>query len=417
MRNTPPTPDEREPLVDIDLFDPGRFAAGSQHTAWRTLRDEAPVWRQAGPGGAKFWSVTRYDDVLRVIKDHRSFSSEYGTILAVLGGDIAGGRTINLMDPPRHGAIRVPTMRLLSTGAMLDREPRIRARVREIVAPLATGGVHDLVDTTMPLALAAVGDVIGIPPALWTDIPRCTMAGVAPADPAYAAGTVEETLRDAHYELFALFRDLVRERRARPRDDVISALLRLEIDGRRLSAEDVLLNCYSFIMGASTTTPHVASHLLLAYAEHPELWRALRAGRHRVDDAVEEGLRWATPTNHLVRRTTTEATIAGTTVGPGELVCAWIASANRDERTFERPYAFEPWRAPNPHLALGNGIHFCNGGPAARLVLRILIEELLPLVESFEAAGEARHLHSNFINGITSLPLLVHPARTVVEVG
>jgi cytochrome P450 len=412
MRITPTVDDDRVPLETIDLFDAARYAAGGQHAAWRTLREEAPVWRQAGPGGRHFWSVTRYDDVLRVIKDHRTFSSEHGTILAVLGGDLAGGRTINLMDPPRHGAVRVPTMTLLSTGAMLDRQRIIRERVRAMVKPLLCGGEFDLARLLLPLPLLAVGDVIGIPAEYWQDVPRWTMAGVAPADPAFAEGTVEETLQSAHHELFAMFHGLVRERRARPRHDVITGLLGVEMNGGRLRTEDVVLNCYSFVMGANTTTPHVASQLLLAFAERPHLWRQLRGAPERVDDAVEEGLRWSTPTNHLVRRTNKAVTIAGTDIGEGELVCAWVASANRDESRFHDPYRFDPRRSPNPHLALGNGIHFCNGGPAARLVLRILLEELLADVARFEVCGDVRHLRSNFINGITSLPLRVHPDRS-----
>ncbi|GAA4463396.1 cytochrome P450 [Phytohabitans houttuyneae] len=412
MRITPTLADDRVPLDTIDLFDPARYAAGSQHAAWRTLREQAPVWRQAGPDGRPFWSVTRYDDVLRVIKDHRTFSSEHGTILAVLGGDPAGGRTINLMDPPRHGAVRVPTMTLLSTGAMLRREHVIRARVRAMVQPLLAGGELDLARLLLPLPLLAVGDIIGIPTEYWQDIPRWTMAGVAPADPAFADGTVEETLQSAHHELFAMFHALVRERRVRPQPDVITSLLGVQIDGARLRTEDVVLNCYSFVMGANTTTPHVASQLLLAFAERPDLWRELRAAPELADDAVEEGLRWSTPTNHLVRRTNKAVTIAGTDIDEGELICAWVASANRDESRFADPYRFDPRRAPNPHLALGNGIHFCNGGPAARLVLRILLEELLPHVAEFEVSGDVRHLRSNFINGLTSLPLRVHPDRT-----
>jgi cytochrome P450/surfactin synthase thioesterase subunit len=412
MRNAVLTPEERVPLEAIDLFDPERFRSGTQHLSWRTLRQEAPVWPQTGPQGARFWSVTRYHDVLRVIKDHRTFSSEYGTILAVLGGDLAGGHTINLMDPPRHGAVRVPTMKLLSTGALLRHSEAVRARVRELIAPLRAGGVHDLAKLLLPLPLVAVGDIIGIPDDRWADVPRWTMAGVAPEDPAFAMGSAEETLQVAHYELFALFDELIDERRRRPRQDVISSLLELEMEGRRLTRKEVTLNCYSFIMGANTTTPHAASHLLLAFAERPHLWRELRPDPERIAGAMEEGLRWATPTNHLVRRTSQAVTIVDTRIDRGELVCAWIGSANRDERVFERPYEFDPRRSPNPHLALGNGIHFCNGGPAARLVLAILLEELREVVERFEVAGEVRHLYSNFINGITSLPLAVEvPAR------
>lgn len=412
MRATIRPSEPRITLDDIDLFDPELFRSRSPHASWRLLRQQAPVWPQESPQGVPFWSVTRYADVKRVIKDHSAFSSEHGSILAVLRGDPAGGRAINVMDPPRHAAIRLPAMRLLSTGAMLDREPRVRQLVKKLIEPLRSGGVHDLAELMLPLPLLAVGEVIGIPQQRWADIPRWTMAGIAPDDPAYAAGSVEQTLQTAHSNLFTLFTQLARERRARPEQDVISVLAQLQADGRRLTTEEILLNSYAFIMGANTTTPHVASHLLLAFAERPRLWAELRDDPTGADDAVAEGLRWATPTNHFVRKARHDVTLAGTRVAAGDLVCAWVASANRDEHVFADPFDFRPSRSPNPHLALGAGIHFCIGGPAANMVLRVLLEELLPLVERFEVAGEVRHLRSNFINGITSLPLAVHAART-----
>ncbi|XKK38560.1 cytochrome P450 [Nocardiopsis sp. ARC36] len=410
MRITAPGPQESVPLEDIDLFDPERYRSSSQHTAWQTLRARAPMWEQTGPDGSRFWSVTRYDDVLRVIKDHRTFSSEHGTILAVLGGDRAGGKTINLMDPPNHAAIRVPTMRLLSTSVMGGAEEKVRGRVRAIVERCLERDGADLAPLMQQLPMAVVGDIIGVPEELWADVATWTMAGVAPEDPSYLSESEETTLKTAHFELFALFHDLVRERRARPRNDVVSSLLTVGFEGRRLTLEEVVLNCYSFVMGANTTTPHVASQLVLALAEHPGAWEGLRQGTVSPSRAVEEGLRWATPTNHLVRRTTAPVRLADTELDEGELVCAWVASANRDERVFDRPYHFDPTRSPNPHIAFGNGIHYCNGAPGARLVIRLFLEELTAAAEGIEVAGPVGHLYSNFINGVTALPVRVRPA-------
>jgi cytochrome P450 len=172
----------------------------------------------------------------------------------------------------------------------------------------------------------------------------------------------------------------------------------------------VILNCYSLVMGANTTTPHVASHLMLALAERPDQWRMLRADHTLVQPAVEEAARWATPTNHLVRRARTRVELSGGLIEEGELVAAWVGSANRDESVFADPYHFNVNRWPNPHLAFGNGIHYCNGAPGARLVLQQTLRELLAIIEEVAVAGPVRHLHSNFINGITSLPLALTPA-------
>jgi len=412
LLNTAPRQNELVPLDAIDLFDVDRYRHSSQHPAWHALRQSAPLWPQTGDGGITFWSVTRYQDVLSVIKNHRDFSSEYGTILAVLDGDSAGGRAINLMDPPRHGGIRVPTMRLLSTAAVQRGRTALRTRVRAIVDECRDGGELDVVPLVMRLAMAAIGDIVGVPAECWDDVARWTMTGVAPTDPAYSLGSVEETLRTVHFELFTMFQDLVRERRTRPRRDIISVLLDARIDGRALTFDEVVLNCYSFVMGANTTTPHVAAQLLLALAERPEQWRALRADPGLVDTAVEEGVRWATPTNHLLRRTNTAVELAGQRLGPGELVCAWVASANRDETVFADPYEFDITRRPNPHIGFGNGIHYCNGAPGARMVIDLFLRELVAAVADLAVAGPVEHLRSNFINGITSLPVTMTAART-----
>ncbi|WP_232534095.1 cytochrome P450 [Plantactinospora sp. KBS50] len=411
MRMEGPAGDEHaEPLDTIDLYDPTRYATGAQHRAWHRLRREAPIWPHRTGEGIPFWSVTRYREVAAVLMDDKSFSSAYGTILAVAAGDSAGGRTINLMDQPRHADVRLPTMRLMSTHTSRQRGPQVREHVRRLVAEsFDAGGVVDVASLMLHLPMAAVGETIGLPVEYWAELPRWAMAGVAPEDPHYADGTPTATLTKAHHRLIAVFSELIRQRRAQPGDDVISVLLGLDYGGRPMDEREVLLNCYSFAMGAVTTTAQVASHLLLALAERPEIWRTLRAEPDLVPSVVEESLRWASPTNHLLRRTVKPVEIAGTRLEPGELVAAWVASANRDESVFPRPYEFDPRRSPNPHLAFGVGAHRCIGAPPAQVVIGLLLEEMLARLDSFEVAGPVTHLRSNFINGITSLPMDFQP--------
>lgn len=414
MRMDGPTGDElADPLETIDLYDPTRYETGAQHQAWHRLRRDAPVWPQETPDGIRFWSVTRYREVAAVLMDDKSFSSAHGTILAVAGGDSAGGRTINLMDQPRHADVRLPTMRLMSTHAARQRAPQVREHVRRLVGErFDAGGVIDIAALMLHLPMAAVGETIGLPPDIWTALPRWAMAGVAPEDPHFAEGSAADTLKKAHHRLIAVFSELIKQRRARPTDDVISVLLELDFGGRPMDQREILLNCYSFVMGSVTTTAQVASHLVQALAERPAAWAALRASPDLVPAAVEESLRWASPTNHLLRRVSKPVEVAGTRLEPGELVAAWVASANRDETVFGRPYEFDPARSANPHLAFGVGAHRCIGGPPAQVVLGLLLEELLARVESLEVAGPVTHLRSNFINGITALPVAVAPVRT-----
>jgi cytochrome P450 len=414
MRMTGPASDAlADPLDSIDLSDPGRFATRAQHGAWHRLRRESPVWRQLTKDGIQVWSVTRYRDVAAVLIDDKSFSSAYGTILAVAGGDSAGGRTINLMDQPRHADVRLPSMRLMSTHAARHGASRVREHVRRLVSDCFDGGgVIDVAGLMLHLPMAAVGETIGLPADIWADLPRWAMAGVAPDDPHFAEGTPAETLNKAHHRIIAVFSELIRHRRAYPGDDVISVLLGLDVGGRPLDDRELLLNCYSFAMGAVTTTAQVASHLVLALAERPEAWRALRESPNLIPTAVEESLRWASPTNHLLRRTVKSVEVAGTRFEPGELVAAWVASANRDETVFADPYEFNPRRSPNPHLAFGVGAHRCIGAPPAQVVIGLLLEEMLARLESFHVVGPIAHLRSNFINGITSLPVEFEPVTT-----
>lgn len=409
---------ERVPLDAIDLCDLDRFQHDSQHGAWKTLREEAPVWGQSLPDGGHFWSLTRYRDIRPFLKNVTSYSSQHGTILAVAGGDSAGGRTINLMDNPRHRQIRVPTIRTMSNHVVRERAPRVREHIRDLMQPCYDGEV-DFADLMLHIPMVAIGEVLGIPTELWKWIPGWTMAGVAPEDPDYSRGSNGDTLQQAHHHLFGMFSELIAERRKKPSDDLISMLIDLRIDGEPLDDQTILLNCYSFVMGASTTTPHTANHTILALAERPEIWSRLRsdlfAGAPVLQTLLDEGLRWSTPTNHLMRRSTEPVTIGGVDIDAGELIVAWIASANRDEDIFADPYTFDPWRRPNPHIAFGSGPHYCIGGPAARVALIELFDELLTNFESLEVTGEIRHLRSNFINGITRLPLITQRARQLVQ--
>ena len=414
MRMTAPQADALPALDSIDLYDPERYRSGGQHPAWNALRQAGIAWPQNTPAGDRFWSVTSYRDVVSVLMDDKNFSSEHGTILAVASGDSAGGRTINLMDQPNHAHVRLPTMRTMSTRLVRDRKELVRAHIRDIVRDAFAGQAKvDFAQLMLGLPMAAVGEILGVPREIWPDLPRWAMAGVAPSDPGYTLSTESETLSGAHYELFSAFTDLIRERRRRRRDDVISVLLDLDFGGRRLNDNELVLNCYSFAMGAITTTPHVASHMLLALIENPQAWETLRANPALVPTAVEEALRWASPTNHLLRRTTAPVRIGTTDLAQGELVCAWVASANRDAAVFADPYVFDPARDPNPHLGFGIGAHRCIGGPAAQVALAVLVEEMIASVDGFELAGEVRHLSSNFINGVTRLPVIFHPRPDV----
>lgn len=391
------------------LADPLTYMETPLHGVWARLRDEeGPVsWTPAEAGHPGYWSVTGRREVREILRDAETFSSEHGTILdsVAAGGDSAGGLTLTLMDPPRHTAVRGPVGRLLSAPAARAAEPAIRGRVRRLVEPWLAGGVHEVTDSLQHLSAVAFGEVIGILPEYWDDLARWTTASVAPRDPRVSQGDPPEiVLLDAHHHLFAAFRASVAARQDDPREDVVTALGRLEVNGRRLSEREQLLNVYSIVLGAGVTTPQVAAHLLLLCARRPELWDAVRAGRLAPAPLVDEAVRWVTPTNHVVRRVTRDTEVAGRRMRADEWVCLWAAAANRDREHLTDGDAFLPGRT-GAHLGYGAGPHICVGMHFARVALRVLVEELASRVRRFERLGPVEHLASTFINGITRLTL------------
>jgi cytochrome P450 len=410
---TAPPADVLIALADIDLYDPAGFRTADQHPTWRTLRVKAPVWWHDRASGTGFWCVTRYADCERVLKDCRTFSSEEGTILASVGvGDAAGGQTITLTDPPQHAMVRAPAMRTMGHAVVRKRADALRDQVVELIRPCEAGEV-DFARLMRRLPMVLAGEFMGIPERYWDSIALWAGACVAPEDPAYALGaSAAQTLRLAHHELFACFRSLVRHRRAHPGTDLISVLIQvtdaLSAPGKPLDDWRILLNCYSFILGANTTTPNVASHTLLALMQWPEIWpRLLKPGA--LTGLVEEGTRWTSPALHLVRRATVDARVGDVIIKAGDWVAAWVASANRDESVFDDPFVFDIARSPNRHLGFGDGPHYCIGAPMSRLVLNILFEELVRRYAAFEPIGPLVHLHSNWINGLVSMPVTAIP--------
>ncbi|POX40230.1 cytochrome P450 [Streptomyces sp. Ru73] len=405
-----PTP---VPLDAIELFDPGAYLRGSQHGAWHTLRHHAPVRKEHTPWGTPYWSFTSYADCTKIIKDTASFSSEDGVILASVGkGDSAGGRTITLMDPPDHATLRQPAMRHLRQAVVRQNAEHIRASTRELIAPLLAGGEHDVARLMRGLPMAAAGRLMGFPQRYWETVAFNTTASVAPEDPEYAVGrSVEDTLRRVHHKLFAAFSEIVQERRRDPGDDLVSGLLAVRIDGRPMDDQQLLMNCYSFALGANSTTPHVASHLFHTLATQPKVWDAVLEDPELAGNLVDEGARWVSPTHHLVRRASRDVTVGDTEVAAGDWVCVWVASANRDERVFPHPYTFDLHREPNPHLGFGVGPHFCIGAPASRVALTTVFEELARRRIRFAPTAEPTHLYSNWINGLTRLPMTFTAGR------
>jgi len=211
----------------------------------------------------------------------------------------------------------------------------------------------------------------------------------------------------AQFEMFVYAGELAEQRKAEPRDDIMSALLAAEIEGDKLTPMEFNLFFLLLAVAGNETTRNAISHGLNAFLEHPEQYEELVGDIDGViPTATEEILRWASPVMYFRRNVMQDTTLSGVDFKAGEKVSIWYCSANRDEEVFEDPFTFDVRRSPNEHLAFGGGgPHFCLGASLARMEVRVLFEELAQRVPHLTRRGDTQPLRSNFIGGIKHLPV------------
>jgi len=399
--------------VDVlDLIDPERYARrGYPHEVWTRLRAEAPVAYFAPEGYEPFWAITKHADVLEISKQPLRFSSEQGITLRPAGVVFPPSEMVVMLDPPRHGPVRrVANGRFTPRAVRSQRDDieRIAVEILDAAAPAGASGELDFVERiAAPFPLAVIAWVLGVPSDDWELLFRWTNEVIGKDDPEYRrpGETAGQTSKRARSELQAYFQSLIDERRRDARDDLVSELISGEIDGKLLTEEQLVSYCELLVEAGNETTRNAVSGGLLAFFEHGDEWEKLRADPELLPDAVEEILRWASPISHFTRTATEDYELRGVTIGAGEQVAIYFASANRDEEVFEDPFEFRVDRRPNPHLAFGFGEHFCMGAHVARVELETIFRHLLARLASFEVAGTVERL-SSIVNGsIKHLPL------------
>lgn len=391
--------------VRLNLADPATFAGPGVDETWRWLRRHDPVYRHpATEHGPEFWVLTRYADVMAVYKDTRTFSSQRGNMLTslVAGGDTAGGKLLAVTDPPRHTAVRTMLLRSFSPRVLGSVVDRVRSRAEQLVAAAVADGTCDFAAAVADqVPMATICDLLGVPGADHARLLELSKRALSSDE---ATGTAKDTWA-ARNELLVYFADLAQLRRTDPRDDVISALVRCRVDGKPLTAEEVVLNCYGLILAGDETSRLVMIGAVLSFIEHPDQWRSLRQNRIPLATAVEELLRWHTPAMHIGRTATTDVVIGGRTIRAGDIVTAWNASANRDQAVFDRPDDLDLARSPNKHLTFGHGAHFCLGAYLGRAEVSAVVDALRRTVDTIELCGEPRPLYSTFLRGYASMPV------------
>ena len=364
-------------------YDPSRpdFQARI-YEIYRVLRDTHPVYRNPDTG---VYALSRFEDVRAAASDVQIFSSE-GTSLGV--GLLPH---IQVMDPPRHDRLRRLVTLAFTPRRVAAMEPRVREIARGLLDRVAGKGRADLMaDYARHLPSRVIGDMIGVPPERREDFLHWTESMVAVAD-----GTTQEgNIRSAAAYIYGEFARLLDERRRVRRDDLMSALLDAEIEGERLSQEELLGFCFVLIVAGNDTTTNLIANGAILLAQYPDARRELSADPASLEDAIEEMLRCESPAQALPRRVTRELTLHGVTIQQGaEVLLVWGA-ANRDEREFEAPDRFDLHRRIRRHLAFGQGLHFCLGANLARLEARVAFEELLARVPDYVLAEPPRFVTS-----------------------
>ncbi|MCU1380300.1 MAG: putative cytochrome [Acidimicrobiales bacterium] len=400
-------------LDGIDLTDLDNFASGFPHQLFERHRAAAPVWwhepTEHTPDGEGFWSVATHAEVLHVLKDPVAYSSERGgdrpyggTLLQDLP---IAGVVLNMMDDPRHGRIRRLVSKGLTPQTVRHLEDELRRRAGVLLDAVPDGELVDfLTEVAAELPMQMICILLGVP----EDDRHVLFAAVEPGFDFRSGNGTEREATD--FDMTAYGRALIAEKRAHPTDDMLSVVVHASLDDAEppTLTDDELYAFFSllFAAGAETTRNAIAGGLA-ALVEHPDQLDALRKEPELMTMAVEEVLRWTTPSPSK-RRTATRATeLAGQSIAPGDKVLVWEGSANRDERVFADSMTFDVRRDPNPHLGFGHGVHFCLGANLAKLEIRVLYEELLSRFMAIEPAGPVEWTRSNRHTGVRHLPLVL----------
>lgn len=387
-------------LDAVDLSDADTFRGTDLVGLWRRFRDEQPVrWQAPRDGRPGFWAVSRYADAMAVYRDHDSFTTEQGNMLATLlaGSDSASGKMLAVTDGQRHREVRQLMLRAFSPRALGHVAERIKARIRCLVAQAKERGEFDYaLDFAEHIPIGTICDLLDIPEADRPDLLGWSKAVLS----SEVAAPDQTEMVLARNEMLLYFTDLAAARRREPGEDVISTLA-----ASFLTHEEVVYNCYSLIIGGDESSRLSSTGAIHAFAGHPGQWAALKNGDVSADSAVEEILRWTTPAMHFGRRARADVAVGGTLIPAGAAVTVWNTSANYDERVFSEPECFDLSRTPNKHLTFGQGAHFCLGAFLGREQLKAMVETVREMVAAIELRGEPQQVRSNFMYGYFRLPV------------
>lgn len=387
----------------VDLSNARSFANGFPHDFFTWLRREEPVWwhepTEYTPNGVGFWVVSRYDDVVAVFKDPETYSSELGGTQIFDGKGM--GYQLNQTDDPKHRRLRALVNKGFTPRMIGRLEDELRKRTRRILDNVPASETFNFVPTVArELPLQTICSVLGVPQEDRTDIIEIVDLAVGAGD-----GTV---MSPQYLKRLSAYADkLVEKKRAEPADDILSVIVHAQLDDGSPQLNNQELRAFFnllFPAGAETTRGSIAGGLL-ALIENPDELQRLRTNPEVMKTAIEEIVRWTSPSVYKRRTATHDVELRGRAIAKGQKVTVWEMSANRDEDAFENPFRFDVARDPNYHVGFGLGTHFCLGANLARLEIRVMFEEILDRFERFELTGELAWTNNNRLLGLKQLPV------------
>ena len=376
-------------------------------------------WSPLGgfPDEHGFWSITRYDDVATVGRDHKTFSSEEGGIIAVdKVWDIPGvpssleltRRMLIAQDPPRHDRLKALVQAAFTPKRALDHSDRIREIINLVydrALERHPGGRVDLVqDVGIYVPAMAIGDMLGVPRQDADKLVDWTNRTTAFEDPRVAPSP--DDMFAAVMELFEYVNAMIEARRTEPTDDLTTALMHAQVDGEHLEHEEILMFFFLLMVAGNDSTRATFSSGLLSLLEDPEQMALVREHPELHESAVEEFVRYHPAFAYMRRTATCDTEVAGQPIAAGDKALLWYVSSNRDETVFEDPDRFDVRRSPNKHQGFGGGgRHFCLGAGLARLEMKLWLDETLRRFPRLALAGEPTRLSSTFLNQYRTIPV------------
>ena len=372
-----------------------------------------------------FWLITRYDDVMRISKDNKTFLNNprpvvFATRDATEFSRQATGSnmlvdSLVVFDAPIHPKYRKLTQDWFMPRNLAKIEGEIRALAnRTVDRMIAKGPELDFVsEVSGPYPLHVVMQILGVPEADEPQMQMLTQQLFGGQDADLSGTGIQNMSPEQVIQLVAgavktfedYFAALAQERRVHPTDDVASVIANATVDGEPLPPRDMAGYYIIVATAGHDTTSASTAGAMQALAQDPEQWARVKADRSLLAGIVEEAIRWTTPVQHFMRTAAEDVEISGQQVNAGDWMMINYVAANHDPAQFENPRKFDASRSPNRHAAFGAGAHQCLGLHLARMEMKILFETILDRVESIELAGEPKRANSTFVGGLKSLPL------------